>query len=182
MGPPGRGRLRATARHHQRGVGGDPAAAGGGEELRRANEILKEASASSRPSWTGHFNAREVHRRAQGGVRGRADLPRAHPALLADRTEHLLRGEVPAGLGRILTQDPPAEPPARGPAGLARPAGGATELAGGPWTLQKRPFGSGPWPAPAPRVVIGSPSGICARVCQLARRIAGASRVVRPGK
>ena len=33
--------------------------------------------------------------------------------------------------------------------------GGATELAGGPWTLRKRPFGSGPCPAPAPKVVIG---------------------------
>jgi hypothetical protein len=66
--------------------------------------------------------------------------------------------------------------------GIGALNGGATGLAGSPWTLQKRPFGSVPWPAPAPIVVIGSPSGICARTCQLARRIAGASRVVRPGK
>jgi transposase len=49
-------------------------------ELRRANEILKAASVSSRPSSTGHTRAREVHQRAQGprrrrpAVGGRADL------------------------------------------------------------------------------------------------------------
>jgi transposase len=39
-------------------------------ELRRANEILKAASVSSRPSSTGHRGAREVHRRAHGSPRG----------------------------------------------------------------------------------------------------------------
>ena len=45
-------------------------------ELRQANEILKAASVSSRPSSTGHSIAREVHRRAQGppGGAGRAAL------------------------------------------------------------------------------------------------------------
>jgi transposase len=67
-------------------------------ELRRANEILKAASAFF-ASWTGHFSAREVHRRAPGRVRRRADLPCAGPAWRADRTEHLLRGQVPAAVG-----------------------------------------------------------------------------------
>jgi transposase len=60
------------------------------KELRRANEILRAASAFF-ASWAGHFSAREVHRRAQGRVRRRADLPRADRAWRADRTEHLLR-------------------------------------------------------------------------------------------
>ena len=39
-------------------------------ELRRANEILKAASISSLPNYTGHRDAREVHRRVQGSSRG----------------------------------------------------------------------------------------------------------------
>jgi transposase len=52
-------------------------------ELRRANEILKAASASSRPSWTGPRPGDRVHPRAQGPPRWwpavgcRADLRRA---------------------------------------------------------------------------------------------------------
>jgi transposase len=64
-------------------------------ELRRANEILKSASAFSRPSSTGHSNARDLHRRAQTPVRRRADLPRPDAVRVADRVQHLPR-RVPA--------------------------------------------------------------------------------------
>ena len=39
---------------------------------------------------------------SQAGVRRRSDLPRADPARVADRTEHVLRGEVPAALARAV--------------------------------------------------------------------------------
>ena len=54
-------------------------------ELRRANEILKAASAFSRRSSTARSADREIHQRAQDPVRGRADLPRADCTRLPDR-------------------------------------------------------------------------------------------------
>src|SRR3954462_15899291 len=65
-------------------------------ELRRANEILKAASAFFARS-TGPPVAREVHRRARrpprrgASWRSRADPHRAVPAWLPDRPVHLLR-------------------------------------------------------------------------------------------
>jgi transposase len=51
------------------------------KELRRAlTKSSRRRRLSSRPSWTGPCSAREVRRRAQGCVRGRADLPRADAA------------------------------------------------------------------------------------------------------
>lgn len=68
-------------------------------ELRRANEILKAASSSSRPNSTGHICAREVHRRAQASPGGpgrpglgcRVDLRCAVRARRFDRPIDLLR-------------------------------------------------------------------------------------------
>src|SRR6266571_5378555 len=68
-------------------------------ELRRANEILKAASAFSRPSSAGHRGARDVHQQAQGRVRGRAGLPCADRGRLADRPGHLLCGREAAAAG-----------------------------------------------------------------------------------
>ena len=67
-------------------------------ELRRANTILRQASAYfARRSSTAHGSDRRLHRHAPGRARGRADL-----TTLADtpvgRPEHLLRGQVPAGV------------------------------------------------------------------------------------
>jgi len=73
-------------------------------ELRRANEILKAASVSSRPSSTGHTRVREIHQRAQGPrrrrapVESRADLRGLASAGLPDRPVHVLRGGVAAAL------------------------------------------------------------------------------------
>ena len=69
-------------------------------ELRRANEILKAASAFSRPSSAGHCGARDVHQQAQGRLRGRAGLPRADRERLADRPGLLLRGRPPSAAGQ----------------------------------------------------------------------------------
>ena len=48
-------------------------------ELRRANSILKSASAFSRRSSTAHRSDRRLHRRSPPGVRSRADLCRSSP-------------------------------------------------------------------------------------------------------
>jgi transposase len=63
-------------------------------ELRRANEILKSAAASSGRSSTADRADDRLHRRQQGPVRGRADLPG-----VADRPVHLLRRQPPTRLG-----------------------------------------------------------------------------------
>ena len=61
-------------------------------ELRRANAILKSASAClSRRSSTAHPVDLPVHRLPQGGVRGLADLQGAHWRRSQDRPEYLLR-------------------------------------------------------------------------------------------
>ena len=85
-------------------------------ELRRANEILKAASASSRPSSTGRLRAREVHRRARRPHRRwaamgcRADLQSAVRARLPDRPVALLRrphqrrAALSAGAARCAAQ------------------------------------------------------------------------------
>jgi transposase len=62
-------------------------------ESRRANEILRKASAfSRRRSSTADPSDGVVHRRISPVIRGRADLRRA-----ADRPVDVLRGEVAAG-------------------------------------------------------------------------------------
>jgi transposase len=63
-------------------------------ELRRANEILKSAAASSGRSSTADPADDRLHRPSQGPGRGRADLPAA-----ADRPVHLLRRQTPSTLG-----------------------------------------------------------------------------------
>ena len=62
-------------------------------ELRRANEILKAASAFFAGSSTRDRPDSRLHRRTPPPVRGRADLPGAHRARLQDRPEHLLGGQ-----------------------------------------------------------------------------------------
>jgi transposase len=63
-------------------------------ELRRANEILKSASLSSRPSSTVEQGSDCLHRQAPRRVRGRADLRG-----VAVRPADLLRGQGQAALG-----------------------------------------------------------------------------------
>ena len=61
-------------------------------ELRRANAILKSASAClSRRSVSARRADLPVHRGQEGRVRGRADLRHAQRGWCADRPEHLLR-------------------------------------------------------------------------------------------
>jgi transposase-like protein len=55
-------------------------------ELKRANGILRSASAFSRRNSTAHRNDRRLHRRSPSRVRSRVDL--SH---VADRSEHVLR-------------------------------------------------------------------------------------------
>ena len=83
VGPPGRGRRRARGRRDAarsrreiRQLRAENASCAGPTRSSRRRRL------SSRPSSTGHSHARQVHRRAQEGVRGRADLPRAHRARL----------------------------------------------------------------------------------------------------
>ena len=84
-------------------------------ELKRANEILRTASAFSlRRSSTADPGDGGLHRPGEGDVRRRADLPRA-----ADRAVHLLRGQGP-GCGSDQALCPG---PARGGALHADPAG-----------------------------------------------------------
>ena len=59
-------------------------------ELRRANEILKSQRLFSRGSSTRNRGGSRLHRRAPGGVRGRADLHR-----VGGRPIHLLRVKGP---------------------------------------------------------------------------------------
>jgi transposase len=63
------------------------------KELRRANEILKAASAFFGGSSTASPSADRVHRRASRDLRGRADLQGVARARLWDRPEHLLDSE-----------------------------------------------------------------------------------------
>ena len=87
-------------------------------ELRRANAILKSPPRlSSRPSSTGHPSADRLHRPASPGVRGRADLPRAHRGGRRDRSEHVLRRADPAAVG---AGGPRRAAQARDSAGLRR--------------------------------------------------------------
>ena len=60
------------------------------KELRRANAILKSASAFFAAALTAHTSNGRLHRPAQGGVRGRAHLRNT-----AGGPQHLLRRQVP---------------------------------------------------------------------------------------
>ncbi|TFH52897.1 transposase [Actinomyces viscosus] len=97
-------------------------------ELRRANAILKSASAClSRRSVSAHPVDLPVHRDQEGGVRGLADLRHAQRGWCADRPEHLTharRSRPPSARG-LRDKDPqdgdiqgPQEPATRcwGPA------------------------------------------------------------------
>ena len=65
-------------------------ALGGGRELRRADAILKSASAClSRWSVSAHLVDLPVHRGQEGGVRGLADLCHAQRGWCTDRPERL---------------------------------------------------------------------------------------------
>ena len=91
MGSPGRGRCRDQTGGQQRGSAEVKRLKRENAELRRANEILKAASAFFAAESTAHRGAREIHQRAPVPVRGRADLPRAHRARVPDRPVHLVR-------------------------------------------------------------------------------------------
>ena len=67
-------------------------------ELRRANEILKAASIFFARISTARFGDRQVHRREQGQVRGRADVCPARRLGLRIRPVHLLRRPSPAAV------------------------------------------------------------------------------------
>ena len=85
-------------------------------ELRRANEILKAASAFSRGSSTRDLESSGFHRPVSGQVRGRADLPGVARTQRRDRPVHLLRLQVPPTVGQDATRrvadrtDPPGTP------------------------------------------------------------------------
>ena len=68
-------------------------------ELRRANEILKAASAFFAGSSTRDRRNSRLHRRTPPPLRGRADLPGALRARLQDRPEHLLGGQEASTVG-----------------------------------------------------------------------------------
>ncbi|WP_155861290.1 transposase [Corynebacterium doosanense] len=65
-------------------------------EAKRANDILKKASAFSRRSSTAHTSDRAIHRRQPCPVRGRAHhrCPGYHQR--EDSPEHVLRPQIPA--------------------------------------------------------------------------------------
>jgi len=67
-------------------------------ELRRANEILKAASAFFAGSSTRDCRSGELHRRPPGTLGDRADLPGA-----AVRPRHVLRGPDPVAVGSFGT-------------------------------------------------------------------------------
>lgn len=68
-------------------------------ELRRANEILRAASAS-RGSWTRDCPSSQVHRRTSGSLRRcRTDLPGPARRRCADRAVDVLRAQEPPALG-----------------------------------------------------------------------------------
>ena len=115
-------------------------------ELRRANAILKSASAClSRRSVSAHPADLPVHRDQEGGVWGRADLQGAHWRRSQDRPEHLLRNQDPLPISQVVARrDPqggdiqgPQEPATRcwGPARCTRcgtdPRGSARSVGGG---------------------------------------------------
>ena len=60
-------------------------------EAKRANDILKKASAFSRRNSTAHTSDRAVHRQQSCAVRGRAHHPRSGIHHREDCPEHLLR-------------------------------------------------------------------------------------------
>src|SRR3954449_8577095 len=70
-------------------------------ELRRANAILKSASAFFAAELDRPPADRRLHRSAQARTRGRADLPGPHRGRREDRPEHLLRPPNPATLGAV---------------------------------------------------------------------------------
>src|SRR5213079_2906232 len=85
---------------------------------------------SSRRSSTAHRRTREVHRRPQGPVRGRADLPRAEPARAPDRPVHLLRRRAQAAVGAGPPRGAAAGRDHRRPPGQLRRLWGPEGVAG----------------------------------------------------
>lgn len=78
-------------------------------ELRRANAILKSASAClSRRTVSARPADLPVHRDQEGGVRGLADLQGAHWRRSQDRPEHLThaRGSRPPSARGLRDKDP----------------------------------------------------------------------------
>ena len=85
-------------------------------ELRRANAILKSASAClSRRSVSAHLVDLPVHRLPQEGVRGRADLQGAHWRRSQDRPEHLLRSQDPPPISQVVARRDPQGGDIQGP-------------------------------------------------------------------
>src|SRR5512135_2414022 len=69
-------------------------------ELRRANAILRSASAFFAAELDRPPTDRHVHRRAQARVRSRADLRRPRRGRREDRSEHLLCRPLPPPVGQ----------------------------------------------------------------------------------
>ena len=97
LGASGVGRCRCPAGHRGWGVGGVEAVAAGERRAWRMRS-LRPRRVSSRPGSTGHSGTDRVHRRAQAGVRNRADLPCPVAAWVEDRNERLVRCQSPAAL------------------------------------------------------------------------------------
>ena len=85
-------------------------------ELRRANAILKSASAClSRRSVSAHLVDLPVHRLPQEGVRGLADLQGAHWRRSQDRPEHLLRSQDLTPISQVVARRDPQGGDIQGP-------------------------------------------------------------------
>jgi len=85
-------------------------------ELRRANAILKSASAClSRRSVSARPVDLPVHRDQEGGVWGLADLQGAHWRRSQDRPEHLLRSQDPPPISQVVARRDPQGGDIQGP-------------------------------------------------------------------
>ena len=85
-------------------------------ELRRANAILKNASAClSRRSVSARPVDLSVHRDQEGGVRGLADLHGAHWRRSQDRPEYLLRSQDPPPISQVVARRDPQGGDIQGP-------------------------------------------------------------------
>ena len=98
-------------------------------ELRRANAILKSASAClSRRSVSARPVDLPVHRDQEGGVRGLADLQGAHWRRSQDRPEHLLRSQDPSPISQERARRGPQDGDIQGPQEPATRCWGARKM------------------------------------------------------
>ena len=94
-------------------------------ELRRANAILKSASAClSRRSVSARRADLPVHRGQEGEVRGRADLQGADQCRSQDRPEYILRSQDPSSISQVVARRSSQGGDIQGPQGQLLGSGG----------------------------------------------------------